>query len=271
MNIVVCVKRVPDVTEAEIIIDRTGKGILKEDLVFDINEWDNYAVEEAVQIKERFGGSVTVVTLGDEDADEVLRRALALGADNAVHLCDKAFDGGDGYATAKALAAAIRRLPFDLVLTGAQAADDGYAQVGVALAEMLGVPHAALVTKVEISPPSASERLSGSVKVHRELEAGFEEVLELALPAVLTIQTGINEPRYVSIAGIRRVAKREIKVLGTKDLGLDETEVGANASKIELRELFVPPSTKKGEILEGSADVVADKLVSIFASKGWIG
>ncbi len=262
MNIVVCVKRVPDLAEAEIVVDRSEKGIETEDLVFDINEWDNYAVEEAVLLKESIGGTVTAISLGDEDSEEVLRRGLAVGADNAILLNDRAFDGGDAFATAKALAAAIERNPFDLILTGAQAADDGYAQVGATLAEMLGIPHATLVTGLEIDGNVA--------RVHRELEAGLEEILDVRLPAVLTIQTGINEPRYVSIAGIRRVARREIEVLGAKDLGLSGDEVGAAGSRLEMQRLFVPPATQKGEILEGSVDVTTEKLVSIFASKGWL-
>ena len=262
MNILVCVKRVPDLAEAEIVIDKSEKDIEKDDLVFDINEWDNYAVEEAVLIKERVGGTVTAITLGDDDADEVLRRALAVGADNAVHLSDDAFEGGDAHTTAKTLAAAIRKMPFDLILTGAQASDDGYGQVGATLAEMLGIPHATLVTNVEVSGKVA--------KVHRELEAGLEEVIDIELPALLTIQTGINEPRYVSIAGIRRVAKREIEMMGQKELGLTDAEVGTSGVKVEIEKLFVPPATQKGEILEGSTAVVTDKLVSIFASKGWL-
>lgn len=262
MNIIVCVKRVPDLAEAEIVIDKSQRDIEKNDLVFDINEWDNYAVEEAVLIKERLGGTVTAITLGDEDSEEVLRRALAVGADNAVRIEGDAFEGGDAYATAKALAAAIRNTSYDVIFTGALAGDDGYGQVGPTLAEMLGIPHATLVTKVEFEGKVA--------KVRRELEAGLEEVVEVRLPAVLTIQTGINEPRYVSIAGIRRVAKREIEELGIRELGLTAAEVGASGSKLEIEKLFIPPAMQKGERLEGSTDAVAERLVSIFASKGWL-
>ncbi|MBI2955321.1 MAG: electron transfer flavoprotein subunit beta/FixA family protein [Chloroflexi bacterium] len=263
MDIIVCVKRVPDLAEADIVIDRSQRDIEKDDLVFDINEWDNYALEEAVLLKEKLGGTVTTITLGDEDAEEVLRRALAVGADNAVHLDDAAFAGGDAYATAKALAAAIREMPYDLVLAGAQAGDDGYGQVGATLAELLGIPHATLVTSLEVDGKIA--------RVRRELEAGLEEVMELGLPAVLTIQTGINEPRYVSIAGIRRVARREIDVRKASDLGLSAAEVGAAGSKTEIEKLSLPPAAQKGDILEGSTAVVAEKLAAIFASKGWLG
>ncbi|MCL5257338.1 MAG: electron transfer flavoprotein subunit beta/FixA family protein [Chloroflexi bacterium] len=263
MDIVVCVKRVPDTADAEVSIDRTGKDIEKDDLAFDINEWDNYAIEEAVLLKERLGGTVTVVTMGSEDDEEVLRRCLAVGADNAVRLDDPAFSGSDGHATAVALAAAIKELPYDLVLTGAVAGDDGYAHVGPAVAELLSVPHAALVTAIETGDKA--------VTVHRELEAGLEEVVALDLPAVLTIQTGINEPRYVSIAGIRRVARREIPVKGAGELGLQPQQAGAAGARVELEAMSLPETAQKGELLEGSVDSVADQLVRIFAGKGWLG
>lgn len=263
MDIVVCVKRVPDTAEAEVSIDRSGKDIRKDDLVFDINEWDTYAVEEAVLLKEALGGTVTAVTMGGEDDDEVLRRCLALGADSAIRLDDPAFQGADGYSTAVALAAAIRELPYDLILTGAQASDDGYAQVGPALAQMLGLPHATLVTAVDVDDKT--------VRVHRELEGGLEELLEIQLPAALTIQTGINEPRYVSIAGIRRVARRDIPVHDAAALGLQSERVGAAGAKVEVEAMSLPEPSGKGEIFQGSADSVTEQLVRIFAGKGWLG
>lgn len=263
MDIVVCVKRVPDTAEADLSIDRSGKDIKKDDLVFDINEWDNYAIEEAILLKEKLGGTVTAVTMGSEDDEEVLRRCLALGADNAIRLEDTAFVGSDGYSTAVALAAAIKGIPYDLILTGVQAGDDGYGQVGPTVAEILGVPHATLVTSVEIEGKVA--------RVRRELEGGLEELVEVQLPAVLTIQTGINEPRYVSIAGIRRVARRDIPVKTAGDLGLKPDEVGAAGARIEVEGLSLPEAGQKGEILQGSVDSVVEQLVGIFASKGWLG
>src|SRR4030042_3357685 len=207
MNIIVCIKRVPETTDADIFIDKSGKDIDKSGLVFDLNEWDTYAIEEAILLKEKLGGTVTVLSMGGEDANESIRKCLAMGADDAQRLTDPAFEGSDGFVTAKVLAEAIRKLPYDLILTGTQAEDDGYGQVGIVVAELLGIPHAAVVNRLEIQDKKA--------KVHRELEGGLEEVYETALPRVLTIQTGINEPRYVSIMGIRKVAKKEIKTLGT--------------------------------------------------------
>lgn len=262
MDIVVCVKRVPDVAEAEIAIDRTGRDIKKDDLVFDINEWDNYAMEEAVLLKERLGGTVTAVAVGSEDTDEVLRRCLALGADEALRLDDPAFAGGDAYATAVVLAAAIRQLSHDLILTGVMASDDGDGQVGGAVAEILGIPHATLVTYLEIEGKTA--------RVHRELEGGLEEELEIQLPALLTVQTGINEPRYVPIAGIRRAARREIPVRGLAELGLTAEQVGLAGSRVQVEELFLPEAGKKGEMLQGSVDSMAEQLVGIFVRRGWI-
>lgn len=263
MEIVVIVKRVPDMAEAEISIDRTGKDIEKGYLVFDVNEWDNYAMEEAVQLKEQLGGTVTAVAVGPEEVDEVLRRCIALGADEALRLYDPAFAGGDPFTTAVILAAAIERLPHDLILTGVMGSDDGDGQVGGVVAYLLGLPHATLVTYLEVDGRTA--------RVRRELEGGLEEVLELPLPALLTVQTGINEPRYVPIAGIRRAARREIQRLGLADLGLKSEEVGAAGTRVEVEGMFLPEAGKKGEILEGSPDAVAEQLVGIFARKGWLG
>ena len=262
MNIVVCVKRVPDTAEADVSIDKTGKDIDKSGLVFDLNEWDSYAIEEAILLKEKLGGTVTVLSMGGEESNETLRKCLAMGADEAVRLTDPAFDGSDGYATAKVLAEAIRKIPYDLILTGTQTEDDGYGQVGVVLAKLLGVPHASLVTRLEIQEKK--------VKAHRELEGGLEEVVEIDLPALLTIQTGINEPRYVSIMGIRKVAKKEIKTFGVSDLNLKAEEVGLAGSDIRLEKIFLPPVGEGAEMLEGKPEEVARKVVDILKDKGGV-
>ena len=262
MDIIICVKHVPETAEAEIVIDESGRSIRTEDLVFDINEWDDYAAEAAVSLKEKFGGSVTAVTVGSEEADSTLRKCLARGADRAIRLTDKAFEGSDSYATAKIICKAIKDLPFDLILTGAQASDDGNAQVGVVLAELLGIPHATMVKKLE-----AREEL---VKVNHELEGGLEEVMEVKLPALLAIQTGINEPRYISIMGIRKAMKKEIKVLSLKDIDLSEEEVGESGSWITVEKMFIPPVVKEAEILTGGVDEIAAKIVETLKMKGLI-
>ena len=261
MEVIVCIKRVPETAEADIIIDKTGRGIEKRGLVFDINEWDNYAVEEAILLKEEYGGSVTVISMGPEEANETLRKALAMGADRAIRLTDPVFEGSDGYAIARILSQAIKPLSYDLILTGVQTEDDGYGQVGPSLAEILEIPHAAVVNRID-----AIE--GGRAKVHRELEGGLEEVLDLEIPAVLTIQSGINEPRYVSIMGIRKVAKKEIKVLGLSELGMKPEDAGQPGSLSVVERVFFPPVGEGAQMLEGTMDEISDKVVTILKEKG---
>ncbi len=260
MNIIVCIKRVPDTADVDIVVDKSGKDIEKSGLVFDLNEWDSYAIEEAIRLKEKLGGTVTVISMGGEDTNESLRKCLAMGADEAIRLTDSAFSGSDGYATAKVLAQAIRRLPYDLILTGTQAEDDGFAEVGVMVAKLLGLPHVSIVTRLEVE--------DRKLRVHRELEGGLEEVVEVDLPALLTIQTGINEPRYVSIMGIRKVAKKEIRVLGLSELGLQAEEVGLRGSDIELQRFFLPPVGEWAQILEGKPEEIAQRVFEILKDKG---
>jgi len=262
MDIVVCVKHVPDTTEAEIAIRDDGRGIKKEGLVFDINEADNYAVEEALLLKEEFDGAITVLTVGSEAADETLRMCLAKGADKAVRLTDERFEGSDSFATAGILAEAIKDMDYDLVLTGCMADDDGAAQVGVTLAEMLAIPHAALVVSTELEDDEES------MTVHRELEGGLHEVLEIELPALLTIQTGINEPRYASIFGIRKAMKKKIEVLHLDDLDLAEEAVCEAGSRTSLVKLFIPVVTAQATILEGPPEQVSGELVTILKNEG---
>lgn len=286
MDIVVCIKRVPETTEAEVVVDETGEGIREEGLVFDINEADNYALEEALLLKEKFGGSVLVLTLGPEEADETVRSCLAKGADSAIRLTHDSFKGSDGNTTAKILSMVIKDLDFDLVLTGIQADDDAWGQVGVQLAELLAVPHAALVTNLEVegesAPPSSGlpspalrpetqgrgKRSRGAAKVHRELEGGLEEVLELKLPAVLTIQTGINEPRYASLRGMKKARELEIRVLGLEEIGLREDDVGEAGSKTKVEKLSIPVVESKAEILEGTPEETSGRLAEILREKG---
>ena len=265
MNMVVCVKRVPDTSESEVHIDASGKDIDKSRLSFGINECDNYAVEEAIQIKERLGDSeVTVISLGSKEADEVIRMALAKGGDEAIRLEDDAFAGGDALAVAKALAAAIKGLEYDIVFTGALADDDGFAAVPAALGELLGVPHATYVKKVEILEPGKR------AKVGRELEGGLMEFLEIDLPCVLGIQTGINEPRYASFKGIKQAAKKEIALKSAADLGLDASDVGEAGSWAVLEQFTPPVVGEMAEILEGEPEETAAKLAAILKEKGLV-
>ena len=260
MDIVVCVKQVPLTAEAEVSVDDTGRDIKKDRLVFDVNEADNYAVEEALLLTEKLGGTITLVTLGPESADKMLRSLLAKGAHEAVRLTDEGFAESDAHATAKALSGAFKDIKADLILAGCYASDDGYSQVGATLAEMLGLPHATMVVGLEIA--------DGKAKVERELEGGTHELLEMDLPAVLTIQTGINEPRYASILGLRKAMQKPIKVMSLADVELQAEEVGRAGSKTVVDKLVVPPKGEGAQILEGSAEEVSTKLADIFKEKG---
>jgi electron transfer flavoprotein beta subunit len=260
MEILVCVKRVPDTAENEIEVNSDGTDIERDDLVYSVNEWDNYAVEEAIQIKDNVGGSVTVVSVGDEESEEVVRREMAMGADNGILLSDDAFEGSDGKGIATLLKAAVDKGNYDLILTGAQA-DDGAAQVGGMLAAMLDLPYASLVNKIEIIDDK-------KLKVGREIEGGNQEMSEIELPCVLSIQTGINEPRYVGIRGIRKVASVEIPVMGSGELGVDAATVGAAGAQVKRLDYFVQDLGAGAEMLEGSTDEIIEKLIEILKAKG---
>ncbi len=260
MEILVCVKRVPDTSENEIEVNSSGTDIERGDLVYSVNEWDNYAVEEAIQIRDNVGGSVTVVSIGDKESEEVIRREMAMGADNGILISDDAFEGSDGKGLATILKAEVENGKYDLILTGAQA-DGGAAQVGGMLAAMLDVPYASLVNKLEIIDDA-------KIKVGREIEGGNQEMNEMDLPCVLSIQTGINEPRYVGIRGIRKVASVEIPVHGAGDLGLSADAVGVAGAKVKRVDYFVPELGEGAEILEGSTEEICEKLIELLKAKG---
>ncbi len=260
MDILVCVKRVPDTAENEIQIKSDGTDIERDDLVYSVNEWDNYAVEEAIQIRDKVGGTVTVVTVGDEASEEVLRREMAMGADTGILDSDDGFEGSDGCGIASILKAEIEKGKYDLVFTGAQA-DDGAGQVGGMLAAMLDWPYASLVNMIDVQD-------GAKLKVGREIEGGNQEVSEIQMPCVLSIQTGINEPRYVGIRGIRKVASVEIPVHSAGDLSLSADLVGAAGAKLKRVDYFMPELGAGAEILEGSMEEKIDKLVEMLKAKG---
>ena len=256
MNIVVCMKQVPD-TEAQIRVNPDGSGIVDSAIKFVMNPYDEYGVEEALLLKEKFGGTVTIVCLGPERAIEAIRTGLAMGADKAVHLDDPAFEGGDAFSTAKALAAAIKGMECDLIFCGKQAIDDDLAQVGPALAEMLGIPQIVVVTKVEVSEDGKK------AKVNRQIIGG-EEIIEVPLPAVLTVQKGLNEPRYASLPGIMKAKKKEVKSIKIADLGLDPNGVGKAGAKTQILKMYSPPQRESGNIIEGeTAEETAPKLAKL--------
>jgi electron transfer flavoprotein beta subunit len=244
MDIIVCMKQVPD-TESKIKVNAEGTGIITEELKYVMNPYDEYAVEEALQIKEKLGGTVTVVCLGPEAATEAIRTALAMGVDEAVHLNDPAFEGSDSFATAKALAKAIGEMKYDLILAGKQAVDFDCSQVFACLAELLDLPYVSVVVGLEVS----SDGKTATAK--RETEGGVEEVIELPLPAVIAAQKGLNEPRYASLPGIMKAKRKEIKKVDLAAAGLDAGEVGEKGSKLKTENYRLPPERKAGRKIEG--------------------
>lgn len=255
MNVIVCMKQVPD-TETLIRVKPDGSGIVTEDIKYVMNPYCEFAVEEALRIREKFGGQSVLITMGPPRAVEALRTGLAMGADRAIHLNDPAFEGADGFTTAKALAEVIRKESYDLILCGKQAVDDDMAQVGQSLAELLNLPHVTLITKLEIFPDQKKARAT------REIEGG-REVVEVTLPAVFTCQKGLNEPRYASLPGIMKAKKKEIKPINLAALGLPADQVGSAGAKIKIRKYSPPPSRAAGKMISGEVAEAARQLVKL--------
>ena len=243
MNIIVCLKQVPD-TETLIKIAPDAQSIVKDDIKWVMNPYDEYGVEEALCLKEKFGGEVTVVGLGPSRVTESIRTALAMGADKGVLINDPTLEGSDSLAVAKALAAVIKDLDFDLIFTGQRGVDDDMGLVGASLAEFLDIPHISLIVKAEVSDDGKS------VKVHRPVE-GQTLVIESSLPALITAQKGLNEPRYASLPGIMKAKKKPLEEKTLADLGLDAAEFGEAGRKLKVLELTPPPQREAGKIVEG--------------------
>lgn len=255
LKIISCIKPVPD-PASRLIINENKTWIKDQDLTFVASEADNYALEEALRLKEKHGGEVVVVSLGGEEAARVLRSGLAMGADRAIHLLDPKFKGSDEFATASTLARAIEKDGgADLTLTGVQSDDLGTGMTGTMLAELLGYAHATVVVGVEAD---ADGKL---LKARRELEGGVIETVELPMPATLTIQFGINQPRYASLKGIMAAKKKEFKVWSAADLGLSDDAVGKAGAMYEMKEVFLPERKSKVEIITGSPEEAAATLV----------
>ena len=244
MNIIVCIKQVP-AKDAPLSI--TGNWIKESDIGFEMNEPDSYALEEALRLKEKHGGEVIALSMGPERVKQTIKEALAKGADRGIHIADDQFAQLDPLATASALAAAVKKEQVDLVLTGLQSDDHGFGQTGVLLAGVLDLPHATIIMQIEVA--------DGRMKLKRELEAGWFQHIECPLPAVLSIQSGINKVRYATLKGIMAAKKKEIAVITRESLGV----AASPTQKIE--KIYVPTKTKKTEFLTGSAKDVATKLV----------
>jgi electron transfer flavoprotein beta subunit len=254
MNSIVCLKEVPD-TETRIEV-RDGK-VSEEGIQYVVNPYDEFALEEALKWQEEYGGKVTLVSLGPERARESILKGLAMGADEVYHLSDGAFLGGDAYATARALAAAISKVgEYDVVFCGKQAVDEDNASVGIMLAELLDLPHVSVVSKLEI----ASEGNCG--KAERDIEGG-KEVVEFPLPAVITAQKGLNEPRYPSFRGIRQARRKPFTQWTVADVGLEPEEVGIAGAKLEVVEMASPPERPPGRIIGGEPTEAAKEVVRL--------
>jgi electron transfer flavoprotein beta subunit len=244
VNIIVCIKQVP-AKDAPLSI--AGNWIRESDIGFEMNEPDSYALEEALRLKEKHGGEVIVLSMGPERAKQTIKEALAKGADRGIHIADDNFAQVDPLGSAKSLAVAVKEQKYDLVLTGLQSDDHGFGQTGVLLASVLDVPHATIIMAIEVD--------GQKMKLKRELEAGWFQHIECPLPAVLSIQSGINKVRYATLKGIMAAKKKEIRTIARESLGVS-TELTQRVEKI-----YVPTKTKKTEFLTGTPKEMAAKLV----------
>lgn len=247
MKIIVLAKHAPD-PQSEVGVAADGKSLSLGTAVFDINDWDRYAVEEAIRIKEKMGGEVVVVGVGK--SEDTLRKCLAMGADRAIKIPFEA--GLDAYKTAEVICEAIKNEKFDMIFAGLMSQDLNNSQVGVILAAMLDLPFATAVTSLEIG--------NGVVTVNREIEGGYKEAVQLPMPCLLTIQSGINEPRYVSVMGIKKAKSKELK----------EVNIAPKTSTVEVMKMYLPP-VKKAELITGDPSQIATKLIAILKDRGLIG
>ena len=247
MNIAVCIKQVVD-SEARVRIDSSGKAVEKKDLTLVMNPYDEFAVEEALRIKEKFGGETTAITIGTEKAVDALRTAIAMGIDKGVHIKDDVLVGFDSYPVANILTEVLKKNQYDVILFGKQAIDDDNAGVGIEVAEMLNLPHVSVVVKLEIDANNKK------AKVNRESE-GKTEVFECSLPAVFTCQKGLNTPRFAPLMGIMKAKKKELENIDGKTFAVDK--------KIELISLSIKEIVKSGKVLTGEVKDITPQLAKL--------
>ncbi len=262
MKIIVPIKQVPEV--AEVKIDPETNTLVREGVPSILNPFDEFAVEAAIQLKEEYGGEVTILTMGPPQAKDALYKALAMGGDKAVLLTDSAFAGADTWATSYTLAQQIKKMDYDLVICGKQAIDGDTAQVGPEIAELLGIPQICYVRDIEVSDDEKH------ITIHRETDEGYE-VVKAKMPLLLTATKGLNEPRLPNIMGIMKAKKKPLEEVSFEDLGVDEDEVGLKGSPTQVRKVF-PPEKKKGgiKIEPESPEEGAKQLVEFLAKKGAI-
>jgi len=251
MDIIVCIKQVPDTTEVK--INPETNTLIREGVPSIVNPFDENAIEAALQLKEKHGGKVTVITMGPPQAAEALKTTIAMGADEAILISDRAFAGSDTWATSYTLSQAIKKLgKFDLIICGKQAIDGDTAQVGPGIAEWLGIPQVTFAFKLETN--------DGKAKVERMLEE-VNEIVECPLPAVVTVVKQMNEPRLPSLKGMMKAKKAEIKNLTAADIEADPTNIGLNGSPTNVVKIFTPPPKGGGEILSGEPEEIVNKLI----------
>lgn len=257
MKILVPIKQV-DILDEDFEIDDDGRGIDPDYVEHELNEWDDYSWEAALQLMESHEGAVEAVpvTIGPEEAEESLRTCLGKGGERAIRVWDDAVEGSDSVAIARLIAAAAKREGAELVLAGTQSTDHAHGETGIATAAMLGWPHVAVVSALEYTPGN------GKVVVRRELEGGVEEEIEIGLPAVLTIQLGINEPRYASLRGIKQAKAKPVEVVTPEDLGVSTEQIGEAGSASRIRRLFVPERSK-AELIDGTPAEQAKRVLEI--------
>jgi len=246
VKIVVCIKQVP-ARDSLLRVDPSTAWIQEDDLAHEINEPDAYALEEGLQLKEKHGGEVVVLCAGPAAAAQTIREALAKGADRAIHVEEEKLGGFDPLALSRLMAAALQTEKPDLVLTGLQSDDLGYGQTGVILAEVLGLPHATIIMQVE--------KQDSGIRVKRELEDGWFQHVDMPLPALLTIQSGINKLRYATLMGIKKAKSKEVKRLTAAELGI------AQRACIRIERMYPPEKSKHTQMLDGSPKEAAAKLV----------
>lgn len=259
MDIIVCIKQVPDTTNVR--IDPETNTLVRSGVQSIVNPFDMYAIEEAIRLKEKFGGLVTVVTMGPPQAEEALREAISLGADEAVLISDRSFAGSDTWATSYTLSKAIQKIgKFDIIICGKQAIDGDTAQVGPGIAAFLDVPQITFVKKIEeVVINNASTRY---IKADRMTEEGYD-IIESPLPCLITVVKEINEPRLPSLKGKMKAKKAEIRKLEAKDLEADPDLLGLKGSPTKVVKIFTPPPRKGGQMLEGEAKDACGKLVEL--------
>ncbi|MFH0791430.1 MAG: electron transfer flavoprotein subunit beta/FixA family protein [Candidatus Omnitrophota bacterium] len=254
MNIIVCIKQVPETTEVR--INPETNTLIREGVKSVINPFDMYAIEEGIRLKEKFGGKVTVITMGPPQAEAALRETISLGADEAILFSDRAFAGSDTWATSYILANAVKKIgSFDLILCGKQASDGDTAQVGPGISAHLDIPQVTYVKKIR-------EWTGQIMRVERMMEEGFE-IIEIPLPALLTVVKEINEPRLPSLKGMMRAKSAKITIWTQKELNLDPQNIGLCGSPTQVVKIFTPPQRIGGQILSGETEKIAEKLVEL--------